>query len=449
MAMGHGMGPVWRHMRTDRSATQARLKRETFRRVLQLRRAAPRAHRGLPGPDGRRRRPGRRQPAAGAAHHRRRHHPGRHLPGDLARRRHGSSRRGQRRPHRDLRGDLRPHRGGPDPRPAGLGLRPRAAPRAGLLHPHPDRRPGEPAQQRRHRRPARLHLHAAEHGQQLDRRGGGRRRDARAELAGHAAGAAALPDPGRGLTLGGDPAQQAHPPADGRQRRPRQRDDRALQRRRRDAAQALRPPRRGGRRVHRQGRRGARPRGADRPDHAALRRHPDADPGAGHRPGVRSGRLAGDPGRADDRHPDRAGDPPGAAARPDAGALQRARRRDDRAGELRAGLRGARPADHGPGEARRGRAATRLGRGGLRGRAVPLPARRRGLPGEPGVRRAPRDPRLRGGAARPVLRRTPRRDGGPGGSLRRRQDDDHPPGGAAVRRHRWAGVRRVATTCAT
>ncbi len=34
MAMGMGMGPVWRHMRTDRSATQTRLKRETVRRVL-------------------------------------------------------------------------------------------------------------------------------------------------------------------------------------------------------------------------------------------------------------------------------------------------------------------------------------------------------------------------------------------------------------------------------
>ena len=32
--MGMGMGPVWRHMRTDRSAGQARLKRETVRRVL-------------------------------------------------------------------------------------------------------------------------------------------------------------------------------------------------------------------------------------------------------------------------------------------------------------------------------------------------------------------------------------------------------------------------------
>jgi ATP-binding cassette subfamily B protein len=34
MAMGHGMGPVWRHMRTDRSAVAAPLKRETLRRVL-------------------------------------------------------------------------------------------------------------------------------------------------------------------------------------------------------------------------------------------------------------------------------------------------------------------------------------------------------------------------------------------------------------------------------
>ena len=44
------------------------------------------------------------------------------------------------------------------------------------------------------------------------------------------------------------------PRADGRQRRPRQRDDRAVQRRRRDAAQAVRPPRRRGRAVRREGR---------------------------------------------------------------------------------------------------------------------------------------------------------------------------------------------------
>ena len=34
MAMGMGMGPVWRHMRTDRSAVETRLGRETVRRVL-------------------------------------------------------------------------------------------------------------------------------------------------------------------------------------------------------------------------------------------------------------------------------------------------------------------------------------------------------------------------------------------------------------------------------
>ena len=50
------------------------------------------------------------------------------------------------------------------------------------------------------------------------------------------------------------PAGRPDPRADGRQRRPRQRDDRAVQRRRRDAAQAVRPPRRGGRRLRRQGR---------------------------------------------------------------------------------------------------------------------------------------------------------------------------------------------------
>jgi ATP-binding cassette subfamily B protein len=34
MAMGSGMGPVWRHMRTDRSVAATRLRRDTVRRVL-------------------------------------------------------------------------------------------------------------------------------------------------------------------------------------------------------------------------------------------------------------------------------------------------------------------------------------------------------------------------------------------------------------------------------
>ena len=53
----------------------------------------------------------------------------------------------------------------------------------------------------------------------------------------------------------------------------------------------------------------------------------------------------------------RAGHPAAAAARPAPGPLQRPHRRDDGAGQLRAGLRGARPAVADPGEARRRRAA--------------------------------------------------------------------------------------------
>ena len=55
------------------------------------------------------------------------------------------------------------------------------------------------------------------------------------------------------------------------------------------------------------------------------------------------GQLAID-GTLDRRHPARAGHPAAAAARPAAGPVQRAHRRDDRAGQLRARLRGARPA---------------------------------------------------------------------------------------------------------
>ena len=59
-----------------------------------------------------------------------------------------------------------------------------------------------PAQQRRDRRPARLHLHALEH--RLQHHLGGRRRhhDAGAELAGHAAVPAAVPDPAAHLAAG-------------------------------------------------------------------------------------------------------------------------------------------------------------------------------------------------------------------------------------------------------
>ena len=58
--------------------------------------------------------------------------------------------------------------------------------------------------------------------------------------------------------------------------------------------------------------------------------------GAGGRPGH--------PGHADRRHPARPRHPAAAAARPAPGSVQRPHRRDDGAGQLRAGLRGARPA---------------------------------------------------------------------------------------------------------
>ena len=51
-------------------------------------------------------------------------------------------------------------RRGPDLRPAHQGVRPRAADAGRLLHPHPDRCAREPAQQRRDRRPAGVHLDA-------------------------------------------------------------------------------------------------------------------------------------------------------------------------------------------------------------------------------------------------------------------------------------------------
>ena len=163
----------------------------------------------------------------------------------------------------------------------------------------------------------------------------------------------------------------------------------------------------------------------------------DADPGAGDRPRLRHRRHARGQRRAHHRHADRAGHPAAAPARPAAGPLQRARRRDDRAGQLRPRLRGARPALD-----RRRRSPTPSSlpparvAGGVRPRRLHLPARRRGLPGQPGDRRPRREPRQRPGAARHRLRRRARADGRPGRALGRRQDHDHPPRRPALRRHR-------------
>ena len=236
---------------------------------------------------------------------------------------------------------------------------------------------------------------------------GGRRRhrDVRAELAGHPALPGALPAAAAHLAVGERPAGRADPPADGRQRRHGQRDDRAVQRRRRDAAQALRPPRRGGRAVRRQGGDRARPRRPDLADHPHLRRLDDAGPGARDRARVRRRRPPRHRRHPHRRHPARARHPAAAAARAAAGPLQRPDRRDDRAGQLRAGLRGARPALDDPGEAGRGRAAAVGGPARVRPRRVHLPARRRDLAGLARVGRAHRVPRHRPGAGRHLVRR--------------------------------------------
>ncbi len=121
---------------------------------------------------------------------------------------------------------------------------------------------------------------------------------------------------------------------------------------------------------------------------------------------------------------------------PDAGPLQRARRRDDRPGQLRPRLRGARPALDRRGEARRGGPRARGVEGRVRPRAVHLPARRRGLARVTRDRGARREARQRPGAARHHLHRRAGPDDRAGRSLGRRQDDHHPPRRPSLRRAR-------------
>ena len=105
-----------------------------------------------------------------------------------------------------------PHRRGHHPRPAHPGLRPRPADAAAVLHPHADRRAGQPAQQRRARRAAGVHLDAVRRGQQRHPARAHRRRDARAVLADHRAGAGPAADlhpPGPPGRAGGWPRSPA------------------------------------------------------------------------------------------------------------------------------------------------------------------------------------------------------------------------------------------------
>ena len=147
-----------------------------------------------------------------------------------------------------------------------------------------------------------------------------------------------------------------------------------------------------------------------------------------------------------DRHP-------GAAAHPalhaDDRARERPRRRHDRAGVVRAGLRGARPPADDHRAAGRPRAARRAGRRAAARRAVHLPARRPGVAGLAGGGRRARPARRRGGAARHRPRGRPGRAARARRPVRGGQVDDRLAGPAALRRRRAAPSSWPASTCAT
>ena len=242
---------AWNSLYTTMTAQEERrpISRATLRRIGAFARAAPtaarlvpaaqRGHRGARGGDAGAGRPGgRRHRLGGRAVRRRR--PGGADRGDRGRR------------GRAWAADqvvLGEHRRGADPRPAHGRVRPRAADADRVLHPHPDRRAGEPAEQRRDRRAAGVQRHAVRGGRQPGHPGADAGRDARHLLADHPAGAAAA----AGLRAAG--------PADGHQARPAgagggqsQRvdehpDDGAVLRARRDAGQAVRAAGAGVRRV--------------------------------------------------------------------------------------------------------------------------------------------------------------------------------------------------------
>ena len=250
---------------------------------------------------------------------------------------------------------LRSGRRGSHLRPPQRAVRQGAATPDRVLHPHPDRVDHVTAQHRRHRRPDRRDQHARERREQ--HRGphhdvGG---DDRARVATHALDADRAAAVHRSGTTGGQATAGHLARADGLQRRDEHADDRAIQRVRRDARQAVRVRRsraglvratRGGRARHGDQRgdvrtgvlRCARARRCHRYGGDLRRRRPD-------------GRRR----RHQHRHPRRAGSVGDACVPTADRADQRPGRPDDVDGQFRAGVRGARRSGSHPGEARRRR----------------------------------------------------------------------------------------------
>ena len=164
---------------------------------------------------------------------------------------------------------------------------------------------------------------------------------------------------------------------------------------------------------------------------------------AGDRARLRHRRLAGHPRRPVGRHHRRPRRPADPAARPAAGPLQRPDRRDDRAGQLRPGLRGARPAVADPGEARRRRpAAVAASRSSSTTSPSPTraPTRSRWPRSRPSPRTESRDT---GQVLHDVtFTAAARPDGRAGRPVGCRQDDRHAPRRPALRRRVRRGAGR-------
>ena len=264
----------------------------------------------------------------------------------------------RRRPGADRTAHLGVHRRVPDLRHADQGVPPYPAHATRLLHPHPDRRAGQPAQQRRHRGPTGLHRPVVQRRRQLRHRRHRHRSHVLPQLADHLGRAAARPPLPRAVALRGAP----HRLVDQGGLRPQQPDEHGhagtLPGGRGHVGQADGPSRGRGRRIRGQGRPGTRHR--DRPGDLCpdlLRlAHPHGVAGHGDRLRRRwRGRGTRRAGRRHRRRPHQLPDPPLPATHP---ALQPQPRRDDRPRLVRAALRGARrrPDDRG-GPRRRGHPA--------------------------------------------------------------------------------------------
>ena len=284
--------------------------------------------------------------------------------------------------------------------------------------------------------------HAVGRGGQRRHAGADARRHARPVVAGHGAGAAPAADLRAARQADGPPPRRAQPGGRRPQRGDGQPDDRAVLRTRRHARQAVRAARGRDPRVRRPRRPGARHRRAHRDGAVGLRVGADARLGAGVGAGVRPGWLvrAGGLARPGRRRRARAAAHPPLRTADVAGLGPR--RGDERAGELRARLRGAGP----PAADRRARdapaAARRRALGGARRGAVRLPRGRPRVARVAGGRGAPGHPRRCGGAARRVVPGRAGADGRAGRLVGRGQVDDRLAAPPSLRRRRGRGPHR-------